>query len=189
MFKSVFNKYNYFLKTAPFATNFVTTGVLFGAGDVLAQHTLPSGHTGRIEESYDYKRTARAVFYGSVIFSPIGSKWMYFLQKKVFWPGKAKTSSGLNTLSKVLVDQLLFSPVSLVFYFSTMSTLEHGFDINLIKAKLHNNAWSTLVTNWSVWPFVQAINFKYIKVEHRLTVINVVAIFWNAYLSFKNNNG
>ena len=189
MFRKAFNTYNHYLKTAPFATNFFTTGFLFGAGDVIAKYALPSENTRQIEKSFDYNRTARAVFYGSVIFSPIGNKWMYFLQRKVHWPGKSTSNSGLNTVSKVLVDQLLFAPASLVFYFSTMTIMEHGLDTELIKKKLHNSGWSSLLTNWCVWPFIQLFNFKYVKVQHRLLMVNVIAIFWNTFLSFKNNNG
>ena len=56
------------------------TGVLFGVGDVSAQFLFP---TSKLDKSYDYKRTARAVIYGSLIFSFIGDKWYKILNNNI----------------------------------------------------------------------------------------------------------
>ena len=186
MFKTFYTRYIYHLEHSPKLTNFITTGALFGIGDVAAQSTLPSNNKETSFKHFDYKRTLRAVFYGSVIFSPIGNKWYYFLQHKVRWPGKNKTPT-LNTLSRVLVDQLCFAPVGVPFYFGVMTVLESGWNKEKIFDKINKNTLDTLLTNWCVWPFIQLFNFKYIRIEHRLLTVNVVSIFWNTFLSYKNN--
>lgn len=43
--------------------------------------------------------------------------------------------------------------------------------------------WDTLVANYTVWPLLQVVNFKYVGVQHQTLFVNIMAIFWNAYLS------
>lgn len=43
-----------------------------------------------------------------------------------------------------------------------------------------------LLANYSYWPFVNFLNFKFVPVHFRMAVINLSSIVWNAYLAFKN---
>ncbi|KAG9980650.1 hypothetical protein KCU78_g21604, partial [Aureobasidium melanogenum] len=43
--------------------------------------------------------------------------------------------------------------------------------------------------NWMLWPFVQAVNFKFVPLQHRVLVVNVVSLGWNCYLSYLNSTG
>lgn len=186
MFKILYKKYNNSLVQRPKLTNFVTTGALFGLGDISAQKLLPSKSKETGNKQFDYWRTFRAIFYGSVIFSPIGNKWYFFLQNKVRFPGK-KRSLMLDTLSRVAVDQLIFAPIGVPFYFGAMTILESGWDVEKIREKVQNNTKTTLLTNWCIWPFIQLFNFKYIKTEHRLLTVNIASLFWNTFISYKNS--
>ncbi|XP_029589451.1 protein Mpv17-like [Salmo trutta] len=40
-----------------------------------------------------------------------------------------------------------------------------------------------------LWPPVQIANFYFIPLHHRLAVVQIVAVAWNSYLSWKANNG
>ncbi len=44
------------------------------------------------------------------------------------------------------------------------------------KDKLDSTYFTALQKNWMVWPFVQAINFKLVPLEHRVLVVNVVSL-------------
>lgn len=44
------------------------------------------------------------------------------------------------------------------------------------KDKLDSTYWTALQKNWMLWPFVQAINFKLVPLEHRVLVVNVVSL-------------
>ncbi|CCK70010.1 ethanol metabolism protein KNAG_0D02610 [Huiozyma naganishii CBS 8797] len=199
MFK-VLDLYTNALRKRPKTTNAIMTGVLFGLGDVSAQlmfsypndskHT-PLSHGETLDDIakskgwvYDVPRTLRAVSYGALIFSFIGDKWYKILNFKVKLKGKP-SSDWSNRLLRVGVDQLLFAPLSLPFYFSCMTIMEGG-NWGTIKNKLKNQWWSTLVTNWAVWPLFQSINFSFVPLQHQLLAVNTVAIFWNTYLSYKN---
>lgn len=75
------------------------------------------------------------------------------------------------------------------------------------KEKLESTYTTALAKNWMVWPAVQAVNFKFVPLEHRVLVVNVVALGecpvarggvrritltvsipgWNCYLSYLNS--
>lgn len=44
------------------------------------------------------------------------------------------------------------------------------------KEKLDSAYWSALKSNWILWPAVQAINFKFVPLEHRVLVVNIVSL-------------
>ena len=42
--------------------------------------------------------------------------------------------------------------------------------------KLESTYTTALSKNWMVWPLVQATNFKFVPLEHRVLVVNVVSL-------------
>lgn len=44
------------------------------------------------------------------------------------------------------------------------------------KDKLDSTYWTALQKNWMLWPFVQAVNFKFVPLDHRVLVVNVVSL-------------
>lgn len=42
--------------------------------------------------------------------------------------------------------------------------------------KLETTYFSALSKNWMVWPVVQAINFKFVPLDYRVLVVNVVSL-------------
>lgn len=190
-----FAKYNHWLTTRPLVTNIISTGFLFGAGDVLAQ-TFELRQTKRedltiaeISESkstdiFDHRRLARAVTYGALVFAPLGTRWYSILNAV-----NVSRLKVVNTGARVAFDQLVFAPfVGIPLYFSVMTAMEGGNDVkSQIKAKLESNWWNTLTANWIVWPAVQTVNFAFVPVHLRLLVVNSISIVWNCYLSMQMN--
>lgn len=184
------------LNKKPKTTNAIMTGSLFGLGDISAQllfsqseHPFDKGEEKKNSIikpiRYDFPRTIRAIIYGSLIFSFIGDKWYKILNYKVKFSNLPKTH-WQNKVLRVAVDQLLFAPISLPFYFGCMTTME-GHPWWMAKVKIKEQWWDTLKTNWRVWPLFQAVNFSVVPLQHQLLAVNVVAIFWNTYLSYKNS--
>ena len=54
------------------------------------------------------------------------------------------------------------------------------------KKKLDSAYWEALKKNWMVWPAVQAVNFKFVPLEHRVMVVNVVALGESAIRGLAN---
>jgi len=47
--------------------------------------------------------------------------------------------------------------------------------------------WPTLINGYKLWPMVQLVNFYFVPLNHRLLVVNSVALGWNAYLAYVAN--
>lgn len=179
--KKIFNLYSSILKTHPKATNALTTGILFGIGDIVAQLQFPDDPGA----PYDPFRTLQPFVYGTFIFSFIGNSWYQFLNNKIVFPN-LKPNHWANTVARVSCDQIFFAPVGITLYFTTMTVFKGGTTDEILE-KLTKKWWPTLVANWSIWPIFQFINFSIIPVQHRLLTVNLIAIFWNTFLSSTNS--
>ena len=51
--------------------------------------------------------------------------------------------------------------------------------------KLRGTYWEALKKNWLVWPAVQAVNFRFVPLEHRVLVVNVVSLGESLGFSFR----
>lgn len=178
---------NRFFVKRPMLTNMVSTGFLFGSGDVLAQSLFPAEIKDKLtdnDKTFDFLRTLRVITYGGVIFAPIGVKWYGVLGRiRIF------KSSAADAFVRVAADQLLFAPfIAIPMYYSCMSVLELSSDpIGESKRKLQEFWWTTLRNNWSVWPAFQFFNFAIVPPQYKLLAVNLFSIGWNCYLSWLLN--
>ncbi|SCV03701.1 LAMI_0H10264g1_1 [Lachancea mirantina] len=178
---SLLKFYTSSLQKNPKTTNAIMTGSLFGIGDAVAQIYFPAGSS---QGKYDTARTLRAVAFGSLVFSFIGDKWYKILNTRIGFKDRPATHWS-NLLLRVGTDQAVFAPLAAPLYFGVLTLME-GRPLSAARRKISDNWWETLKTNWMVWPWVQLANFSLVPVQHRLLTVNVVAIFWNTYLSFRN---
>ncbi|KAF2424951.1 hypothetical protein EJ08DRAFT_689476 [Tothia fuscella] len=167
------------LAKRPLLTQSLTTLVLFGTGDVMAQQ----GVERRGLKKHDLYRTGRMALYGGAIFGPAATTWFSFLQRRVIL-NKSPTSNP-TTLARVALDQLVFTPTNLFVFLSSMAIMEGTSP----KEKLNSTYGIAITKNWLIWPWVQLVNFKLVPLEHRVLVVNVVALGWNCYLSYLNGQG
>jgi hypothetical protein len=70
-------------------------------------------------------------------------------------------------------------------FLSSMAYLEGSS----VKQRLNDAYVPGLTKNFMVWPWVQFTNFKYVPMEHRVLVVNIISLGWNCYLSFLNSGG
>ncbi|KAF1988432.1 hypothetical protein K402DRAFT_391663 [Aulographum hederae CBS 113979] len=164
------------LKTNPLATQSVTTAVLFATGDTMAQQGVE-----RVEK-HDFARTGRMALYGGCVFGPAATTWFSFLSR--LHPFGA-ASPNANLVARVALDQTIFASTNLFVFLSSMALMEGSSP----SAKLESSYWEALKKNWMLWPAVQITNFKFVPLEARVGVVNVVSLGWNCYLSFLNSQG
>ena len=113
------------------------------------------------------QRTPLRHIHYTAVFGPAATTWFGFLQRRI-----NLQSQNLTILARVLTDQTVFASTNLFCFLSSMAIME-GSDP---KKKLEGTYWEALKKNWMVWPAVQAINFKFVPLEHRVMVVNVVAL-------------
>ena len=161
------SKYGNLLETKPLITKSITTSLLMGLGDVIAQ---------KIEKApeYNYKRTLRLATVGAVITGPSLHYWYKFLEG--FCVGARAP------IKKVIMDQLLFGP-SIIAAFYISSGLLEGKKIENIKDDFRNSYLDVLKMNYYIWPAANFINFSFVPYHYRIVFTNTVALVWNTFLS------
>ncbi|KAF2470982.1 uncharacterized protein BDR25DRAFT_224054, partial [Lindgomyces ingoldianus] len=164
------------LKSAPLLTQSITTAILFATGDVMAQQGVEKVGL----DNHNFARTGRMALYGGAFFGPAATTWYGFLQRRI-----NLSSTNTTILARVGCDQFIFAPINMGIFLSSMAYLE-GSDP---KAKLQKAYKPGMINNFLLWPWVQAVNFKYVPLEHRVLVVNFVALGWNCYLSYLNSGG
>ncbi|PKY00505.1 peroxisomal membrane protein [Aspergillus campestris IBT 28561] len=162
------------LAKSPILTASVSSAVLFGSGDVLAQQAVDR----KGWEKHDMARTGRMALYGGAIFGPAATTWFSFLQRHVVLKSKTAT-----LVARVTADQCLFTPTHLTCFLSSMAIMEGSDPVE----KWRNNFLPSYKANLAIWPFVQGVNFTFVPLEFRVLVVNVVALGWNCLLSVINS--
>jgi protein Mpv17 len=119
-------------------------------------------------ENQNFARTGRMALYGGCIFGPGATLWYQFLQRKIVLPGRPN----LEIAARVLTDQTVFASTNLFLFLSSMAIME-GTDP---KKKLEDSYITAVKKNWMVWPAVQFTNFKFVPLEHRVLVVNIVSL-------------
>ncbi|KAF2638218.1 hypothetical protein P280DRAFT_471339 [Massarina eburnea CBS 473.64] len=171
-----FRWYQAKLTSAPLLTQSITTAVLFATGDTLAQQAVER----RGIKKHDLSRTGRMAAYGGAIFGPAATKWYQFLARNI----NLRSNNG-TIAARVACDQLIFAPTNMALFLSSMAYLEGASP----KERLQKSYVTGMVKNCMVWPWVQAVNFRFVPLDMRVLVVNVVSLGWNCYLSFLNSGG
>ncbi|MCJ1466887.1 Protein required for ethanol metabolism [Pseudocyphellaria aurata] len=159
-----------------FSGSILNAQVLFATGDTMAQQAVER----RGVDKHDYARTGRMALYGGAVFGPAATTWFKFLQEKIKFQ-----NANLTIAARVLTDQCVFASTNMFVFLSSMAIMEGSSP----KEKLESTYTTALTKNWMLWPAVQAVNFKFVPLEHRVLVVNVVSLGWNCYLSYLNSRG
>ncbi|KAF7339839.1 Vacuolar membrane protein [Mycena venus] len=179
--------YQYSFDTRPHTTLAVTGGCLNALGDVVAQvshNILRQPHDER--KPFDPTRTLRFFVFGASI-SPFLGRWNGFLERQ--FPLRALNGTGKvspKALAKrVAADQIVMAPIGLVAFIGSMGILE-GRSRKQISQKYSDMFMPTLRTNWSVWPVLQFVNFRFMPLPYRVPFQSTCGVFWTLYLSTVN---
>ncbi|XP_044864754.1 protein Mpv17-like isoform X1 [Mauremys mutica] len=149
---------------------------LVGVGDVISQQLVErrglSGHRSG--------RTLKMMAIGFCFVGPVVGGWYQLLDRLI--PGTTK----MVALKKMALDQGAFAPCFLGCFLAIAGAL-NGLSAEENWAKIRRDYPDALLTNYYLWPAVQIANFYFIPLNHRLAVVQVVAVVWNSYLSWKAN--
>ncbi|KAJ4292548.1 Protein required for ethanol metabolism [Kalmusia sp. IMI 367209] len=131
-------------------------------------------------DKHDLTRTGRMFAYGGAIFGPAATKWYSFLASRVH-----ASTANRTIAARVAADQFVFAPINMTVFLSSMAYFEGASP----KERLQKAWVPGMTNNFLLWPWVQGVNFKFVPLEHRVLVVNFVALGWNCYLSYLNSSG
>lgn len=176
--RAVWRLYQNAIKKYPLGSQAIQTGALMAAGDVIAQTVIDRRGLGELELG----RVARFGAIGTCLVGPSLFTWYGFMERRL-------GAVGVQALvKKVCADQLIFAPSFIVVLLSTIG-FSQGLSVAEVKNQLIENYPDVLINNYKLWPAVQLFNFYLTPLQYRVAVVQIVAIFWNSYLSWKTNSG
>jgi protein Mpv17 len=95
------------------------------------------------------------------------------------------TSLPLSILTKVLVNQAVFTPIFNSYFFG-MQALLTGESTTGVLARIHAAVPTSMLNSLKLWPAVTAFSFAFIAPQYRFMFSGIFAVAWQAYLSFLN---
>lgn len=174
--KIPFRAYNSMQARSPLLTQWETTLVIYFLGDLSAQTVQTNFYT---EARYEPIRGFRAMIIGGIISIP-SYKWFLWLGRNFNY------ASHLRSLAaKIVVSQMLFTPVFNTYFFG-MQTLLSGGSLKDARDRVIATVPVSWKNSWKLWPAVTAFTFTFIRPVNRSVFAGVVAIGWQTYLSWLN---
>lgn len=91
----------------------------------------------------------------------------------------------LSVLTKVAIQQLVFTPVFNAYFFSVHSLLS-GSSLPETLERLKLTVPVAFVNSAKLWPAVTAFSFMYVPPQFRSVFSGCIAVGWQTYLSWLN---
>ena len=127
--KFLWRAYSWALKNHPYPTASVTTSILMGTGDIVAQKIIEE------KRGWDGARTARFAFIGAAFFGPTCTYWYRLLDRTVLRMRFPTKFNGLvQTVRGVFMPVMLFSLDRLQEDFESTSTCTKGMPLRSLSA-------------------------------------------------------
>eukprot|EP01117_Protostelium_nocturnum_P020844 TRINITY_DN9629_c0_g1_i1.p1 TRINITY_DN9629_c0_g1~~TRINITY_DN9629_c0_g1_i1.p1 ORF type:complete len:211 (+),score=59.90 TRINITY_DN9629_c0_g1_i1:704-1336(+) len=183
-------KYMMQLLNHPIRTKMISGGVIASLSDISAQLLIPrlvsaprnnnnAPAPGSLQ-SYNPFRTLKFFVYAATLNLGVHF-WYKFLD--FLFRGR---SGRFFTVLRVLVDQIAFAPI-INWYFLTFMSIADGNSPDVTANKVQRQLVPQLFQHWKVWFPAQFINFSFVPPMLRPLFGSFVALFWNTYLSVRNN--
>jgi hypothetical protein len=99
-------------------------------------------------------------------------------------PETKKPAFDSSAIKKMLLDELLYDPFCIVFFFTVIGLFERKSPTEIVE-KVKQDWWPTQTMSWRVWPAFQLVNFMFVPGHLRLLFMNFVSFFWGIFLQLK----
>jgi hypothetical protein len=105
--------------------------------------------------------------------TPAVHRWYIFLVQR--FPA--------SPLLRMLADQTFFAPIGTAGFFLFTGSAAAGWSADAGLQSARDKTWPALKANWVLWPTVQYLNFSFTPPRLQVLAVNVVSLFWTAFLS------
>ncbi|CAK7337408.1 unnamed protein product [Dovyalis caffra] len=187
----VWKWYQHCLSSHPVKTQIVSSGFLWGVGDIGAQYITHSTSINRLQKSQNvdpelkinWKRVAITSMFGFAFVGPVGHFWYEGLDKFIRLRLQLQPKSVRFVATKVAADGIIFGPFDLFVFFTYMG-FSTGKNVAQVKEDVKRDFLPALILEGGVWPIVQVANFRYVPVRYQLLYVNVFCLLDSAFLSW-----
>jgi len=174
--KQLLGWYQQQLKLRPIRTKAITSCIIALIGEVICQHLKKTDKNTPEQVKAARKRLFGFALFGLLVNGPAFHWWYQTLEK---------LAANRGIFTRLAFDRLLFSPPFLAL---TAFSLQYVQNSDAKKSLIHCKSVfkQMLLMNWKVWTVAQYVNFKYVPLHLRTVFGNMVALWWNIYLSSIN---
>ncbi|CAN7049454.1 unnamed protein product [Brassica rapa subsp. trilocularis] len=188
------------LTVHPVKTQVISSGFLWGFGDVTAQYIThstakpPPPPLLRLSDKdkeadrdaefkVNWKRVAITSMFGLGFVGPVGHFWYEGLDKFIKLKLRYVPKSTRFVAAKVAMDGLIFGPIDLLVFFTYMGYAT-GKNTSEVKEGLKRDFLPALALEGGAWPLLQIANFRYVPVQYQLLYVNIFCLIDSAFLSW-----
>ncbi|XP_057799629.1 protein sym1-like [Salvia miltiorrhiza] len=187
----LWNWYQNCLAKYPIRTQMVSSGIIWGVGDMAAQtvtHTTAKKRNLNNEEEKEqwhinWKRVAKTSLFGIGFVGPVGHFWYDWLDSFIRLQLKLHPNSLHFIATKVALDVLIFGPMDLLFFFTYMG-FSSGKSVSQVKEELMRDFIPAVILEVTLWPFIQIANFRFVPVRYQLLYVNIFCLLDSCFLSW-----
>ncbi|KVH99871.1 Mpv17/PMP22 [Cynara cardunculus var. scolymus] len=171
------------LSVHPVKTQIISSGLIWGIGDIAAQavtHStaLKNKSVSISKEDQElrikWKRVATTSLFGMAFVGPVGHFWLRL---------QYQPKSMRFVATKVALDGIIFGPVDLLVFFSYMG-FASGKNVNQVKEDVKRDFIPALLVEGGIWPIVQVANFRFVPVRYQLLYVNLFCLLDSCFLSW-----
>lgn len=167
-------------------TNALISTAMGAVGDAVQQHyDLITGRmtdkqqagdqTREPDDKFNWTRTLHMSAAGLTT-GVVTHYWYILLDKKL---GVLRTAKTITT--KILVDQIIFSPINLAVYFSTIGVMERSTVSRVRDELIEKGMEQIYVAEWLIWPPAQFVNFYFLPLRYRILWDNLISLGFDIY--------
>jgi len=187
----IITTYSKLLAEYPLPTKSLTSGVLCGVSDAIAQFREAN------RKQFNFQRWIRFAgkgCVGGVIWACWYDELDGFLDQdntfnffKLFgivtdqW---IKPYLGaFKTILSILIEQFLWCPIVFGLFEIPVSTFLNGGDLSSVKKEVDSKLGSLLISNAKIWTFANLLIYGVIPVDYRPIISNIVDVGWQSIVS------
>ncbi|XP_020585724.1 protein Mpv17 [Phalaenopsis equestris] len=183
------------LEVHPVKTQVISSGILWGLGDIGAQAVTHSTLKKKRQSPYDgkefkinWQRVGITSMFGFAFVGPVGHYWYEYLDRFIRFRLRLQPKTPKFVAAKVASDALIFGPLDLLIFFSYMG-FASGKNVEQVREDVKRDFLPSLVIGGGIWPLVQIANFRFVPVRYQLLYVNFFCLLDSCFLSWIEQQG